>query len=121
MSKPYNPYAPSGPPAPLRKSQRLDPEIFQLPVEKMRRGYYSDKYFVRTREVLVAEGNSPVVTVQAFQKNKACVAGTDEAIAILKLCLTEGFEFGRDVTARALRDVTAPTRGSQFWRSRDPT
>ena len=34
---------------------RLDPEIFHLPVEKMREGYYSDKYFVRTRELLLKD------------------------------------------------------------------
>ncbi len=104
MPESYNPYSPSGPPMPLRKEKRLDPSIFQLPVEKMRRGYYSDKYFTRAREVLAAEGYDPLVTMQAFQKHPAWVAGTDEAIAILKLCLTEGYEFGRDVTARALRD-----------------
>ena len=32
------------------------------------------------------------------------MAGTDEAIAILRLCLSDGFEFGRDVSVRALRD-----------------
>ena len=31
---------------------RLDPAIFHLPVERMREGYYSDKYFVRARDVL---------------------------------------------------------------------
>ena len=29
---------------------RLDPATFQLPVEKMRDGYYSDAYFTFTRE-----------------------------------------------------------------------
>jgi hypothetical protein len=27
--------------------QRLEPQIFNLPLAKMRAGYYSDKYFVR--------------------------------------------------------------------------
>ncbi|MBT8336269.1 MAG: hypothetical protein KJO11_06655, partial [Gemmatimonadetes bacterium] len=82
--------ATSGPPPPLRRAERLDPSVFQLPADRMRAGYYSDKYFVRTREVLMAEGEAPLVTVQAFQRNLAWVSGTDEAIAILKLCLTEG-------------------------------
>lgn len=34
---------------------RLDPEIFNLPVAKMRAGYYSDKYFVRAREILLVK------------------------------------------------------------------
>lgn len=90
-------------PPPLRRETRLDPAIFNLPVERMRAGYYSDKYFVRTREVLQGEGLNPVVTVQAFQRNDAWVAGTDEAIAILRLCLSEGFDFS-DLDVRSLRD-----------------
>ena len=34
--------------APTR--QRLDPEVFRLPVERIRQGYYSDAYFNFTRE-----------------------------------------------------------------------
>lgn len=94
---------PAGPPPPLRREERLDPSVFHLPADRMRRGYYSDKYFVRTREVLQGEGTAPVVTMQVFQKNRAYVAGTDEAIAILKLCLTDGFDFG-DLEVWSLRD-----------------
>lgn len=65
---------------------RLDPEIFNLPIEKMRAGYYSDKYFVRTREVLRRDGASPNVVVQVYTKHDALLGGIDEAIAILKLC-----------------------------------
>ena len=52
----------------------------------MRQGYYSDKYFVRTREILKASGYSPNVTMQVFGKSSAFLGGMDEAIAILKLC-----------------------------------
>ncbi len=65
---------------------RLDPEIFHLPVERMRAGYYSDKYFVRAREILVADGHHTRVTMQVFGKQRASLGGIDEAIAILKLC-----------------------------------
>lgn len=65
---------------------RLDPAIFNLPVDKMRSGYYSDKYFTRTRDVLRRDGRSPNVTVQVFTKHDALLGGIDEAIAILKLC-----------------------------------
>lgn len=108
MKRP-NPHAPApatsgeGPPPPLRSEPRLDPQIFNLPVAKMRAGYYSDKYFVRAREVLLGEGLDPVVTMQVFQKHHAWVAGTDEAIAILKLCLSDGYDFG-DLDVRSLRD-----------------
>ena len=65
---------------------RLDPAIFNLPVERMRAGYYSDKYFVRTREILRADHYRPRVTMQVFGKQRAFLGGIDEAIAILKLC-----------------------------------
>jgi nicotinate phosphoribosyltransferase len=69
--------------------KRLDPDIFNLPVEKMRAGYYSDKYFVRARETLLADGFRPRVTMQVFGKAHAFLGGVDEAIAILKLCAIE--------------------------------
>jgi nicotinate phosphoribosyltransferase len=75
------------PPEPRRP--RLDPAIFNLPVEKMRAGYYSDKYFVRAREVLLADGYRPRVTMQVFGKAAAYLGGMDEAIALLKLCAFE--------------------------------
>ncbi|HMH55415.1 MAG TPA: hypothetical protein VK535_04070 [Gemmatimonadales bacterium] len=68
---------------------RLDPEIFNLPVAKMRAGYYSDKYFVRAREILLADRYRPRVTMQVFGKAQAFLGGVDEAIAILKLCAIE--------------------------------
>src|SRR5216117_4371579 len=68
---------------------RLDPEIFHLPVEKMREGYYSDKYFVRTRELLLKDNHRPCVTMQVFGKAHAFLGVSDEAIAILKLCSME--------------------------------
>ena len=70
----------------MPRRPRLDPEIFHLPVERMRTGYYSDKYFVRAREILVADGYHPHVTMQVFGKQHAFLGGIDEAIAILKLC-----------------------------------
>jgi nicotinate phosphoribosyltransferase len=66
--------------------KRLPPEIFDLPVEKMREGYYTDAYFNYARETLVADGRRPRVVMQTFQKKRAVLGGMDEAIAILKLC-----------------------------------
>jgi len=84
----------------MTRRARLDPEIFHLPVEKMRSGYYSDKYFVRAREILLAEGYHPRVTLQVFGKTHAFLGGIDEAIAILKLCAIEW----KDLDVRALHD-----------------
>jgi nicotinate phosphoribosyltransferase len=69
-----------------RRRKRLPPEIFDLPVEKMREGYYTDVYFNFARETLVADGRHPRVVMQVFQKQRAVLGGMDEAIAILKLC-----------------------------------
>ncbi|HEV8263692.1 MAG TPA: hypothetical protein VGQ06_01995 [Gemmatimonadales bacterium] len=70
----------------MARRQRLDPGIFHLPVEKMREGYYSDKYFVRARDLLRKDRHRPRVTMQVFGKAHAYLGGIDEAIAILKLC-----------------------------------
>src|SRR3989449_6254586 len=70
----------------MPRKERLDPSIFHLPAEKMREGYYSDKYFVRAREVLLKDRHRPCVTMQVFVKAHAFLGGIDEAIAILKLC-----------------------------------
>jgi nicotinate phosphoribosyltransferase len=65
---------------------RLDPAIFNLPVEKMRDGYYSDTYFNRAREILKLDNYHPRVRMQVFQRNASVLCGIDEAIAIIKLC-----------------------------------
>jgi nicotinate phosphoribosyltransferase len=70
--------------APTRS--RLDPEVFRLPVERIREGYYSDAYFNFTRRLLLDLDHRPPVTVQAFQKQTSVLGGIDEAIAVLKLC-----------------------------------
>jgi nicotinate phosphoribosyltransferase len=67
-------------------STRLDPDIFRLPVDRIREGYYSDAYFVLTKSLLEAEGEHPHVTLQVFQKHDSILGGIDEAIAILKTC-----------------------------------
>jgi nicotinate phosphoribosyltransferase len=82
------------------KTKRLPPEIFELPVEKMQEGYYTDAYFVHTREVLLRDGRHPRVVMQAFQKHDSYLGGIDEAIAVLKLCADDW----DDMTVHALYD-----------------
>src|SRR4051794_27783942 len=67
------------------KTGRLPVEVFRLPAEKIRSGYYSDSYFVLTKELLEAEGRHPIVTMQAFAKRAGLLGGIDEAVAILEL------------------------------------
>jgi nicotinate phosphoribosyltransferase len=68
------------------RRKRLPPDIFELPVEKMREGYYTDAYFNSTRDVLLADDRHPRVVMQVFQKHDSVLGGMDEAIAVLKLC-----------------------------------
>src|SRR5918997_6169787 len=68
---------------------RLPPEIFDLPVEKMREGYYTDAYFNFARAVLLRDDRHPRVVMQVFQKKHAVLGGMDEAIAVLKLCSSD--------------------------------
>jgi nicotinate phosphoribosyltransferase len=82
------------------RKKRLPPEIFDLPVEKMREGYYTDVYFNHARETLLGDGRHPRVVMQVFQKQHAVLGGMDEAIAILKLCSDDWDE----LTVHALYD-----------------
>ena len=101
------------------------PELFDLPVEKMRAGWYTDAYFNHARATLLEDGRHPHVLMQVFQKNDSWLGGMDEAIAILKLC---AHDHGRARDPRALRrrpdravgdgddDRRATTPPSRTWR-----
>jgi nicotinate phosphoribosyltransferase len=87
--------------APTRpRRERLDPTIFDLPVEKMRDGYYSDAYFNHTRSALLYDGRRPRVVMQVFQRKHAMLGGLDEALAIFELCSDDW----AGLTVHALRD-----------------
>ncbi|MBI5105978.1 MAG: quinolinate phosphoribosyl transferase [Solirubrobacterales bacterium] len=67
------------------ETARLDPAVFNLPVGRLRGGYYSDAYFVSTKRLLEEEDRHPQVLMQVFQKQESILGGIDEAIAILKV------------------------------------
>jgi nicotinate phosphoribosyltransferase len=66
--------------------ERLSPDVFRLPVDRIRAGYYSDAYFNLTKQLLEREDKHANVTMQVFQKKHSVLGGIDEAIAVLKLC-----------------------------------
>jgi len=66
------------------RPERLAPETFRLPVEKIRSAYYSDTYFALTKELLEARDEHPRVTMQVFAKREGLLGGIDEALAILR-------------------------------------
>jgi nicotinate phosphoribosyltransferase len=93
--------------AAVRRS-RLPAETFRLPVEDIRAGHYSDKYFVRTRQVLLAEGRHPRVLMQVFTRKAGTLCGMDEAIAVLRLSSDPP---GAPLVIHALRDGDTITLG----------
>jgi nicotinate phosphoribosyltransferase len=84
----------------VRDRRRLPPEIFDLPVDKIRAGYYSDAYFNHARATLQRDDRRPRVVMQVFQKRDAYLGGMDEALAILRL----GAEDWDGLTVHALHD-----------------
>jgi nicotinate phosphoribosyltransferase len=66
--------------------ERLPSSTFNLPVERLRDGYYSDAYFVNTKRLLEEDGHHPRVLMQAFQKKRSILGGIDEAVAVLREC-----------------------------------
>jgi nicotinate phosphoribosyltransferase len=64
---------------------RLDPAVFNLPVGRLRAGYYTDAYFNLAKETLEREGRHPRVLMQVFQKHESLLGGIDEAVAVLRL------------------------------------
>ena len=85
---------------PPRRRKRLDPALFNLPVERMRQGDYSDESAAHTRDVLRADGATVRVTMQISTMAGGLLGGMDEAIAILKLCADDW----ADLNVHALYD-----------------
>ena len=83
--------------------ERLAPEVFELPVDRIRDGFYSDAYFNHARATLLASGSHPRVLMQVFQRKHAILCGIDEAIAVLELC-SHGWD---SLDVRALHDGDA--------------
>ena len=68
------------------RADRLPPEIFDLPVEKMREGYYTDAYFDRHAHRAPRRRPPPARGDAGLPEHGSVLGGMDEAIAILKLC-----------------------------------
>jgi len=67
-------------------TERLRPDVFRLPIEKIRAGYKSDIYFARTKLILERDRRRGRVTMQVFQKHPdAVIVGTDQTLALLRV------------------------------------
>ena len=74
---------------PPRRRKRVDPALFELPVERIMRGDYSDVSVTHARAALRAEGRDARVTWQVSARRGGWLGGIDEAVALLKLCSDE--------------------------------
>jgi nicotinate phosphoribosyltransferase len=99
----------------MPERDRLSPDVFRLPVDRIRQGYYSDAYFVTTKRLLEQEHHHPHVTMQVFQKQSdGLLGGIDEALAILKLCSGHVGEGGEWVDAWPELTVAALSEGDEI-------
>jgi len=70
--------------APTR--QRLAPDVFRLPVDRIREGYYSDAYFNHTKMLLEEQGHRRdyVEAYRAWGKFLRRSGREDEALEVLE-------------------------------------
>jgi nicotinate phosphoribosyltransferase len=87
-----------------RRRKRLDPASFDLPVERIKAGYFTDKYLDRVRDALQAGGRARRVLVQVTSPVGGHVGGVDEAIALLKSSVDDW----------SVLDVSALYEGDRF-------
>jgi len=93
--------------------ERLPPETFRLPVDRIREGYYSDAYFNHTKTLLEHEGRFAPVVMQVFQRREAILGGIDEAIAVVKECAGRLGPDGEWVPGWEALDVRALHEGDE--------
>ncbi|WP_088103855.1 nicotinate phosphoribosyltransferase [Halalkalibacter urbisdiaboli] len=65
------------------KIKRLTNKTFKFD-ERIREGWFSAVYFLKTREIVEKYQANNIVTMQFFQKEHAIVCGTDEVIALIR-------------------------------------
>ncbi len=80
--------------------KRIAVEKFHFPVERIKSGYYSDAYFLRTEEILNGDNHHPRVMMQVFTREHVVVCGIDEVIALIKTCA----HHPEDIVINALYD-----------------
>lgn len=127
--------------------RRLPPSVFKLDVERMRQGWYSDKYFINIAETLAQlaaqgyrfGGKAPdlsdleldlagvdvggiEVEMQWFPRRQpSClVVGVDKALAILRECTGHFDQSGRFINTFEQMEVWAVQDGSEAAFDGDP-
>jgi nicotinate phosphoribosyltransferase len=69
-----------------RRRKRLEPATFNLPVERLRQGGSGDGSALRVRDILLQTQPDTRATVQITSEDACVLGGTDESVALLKLC-----------------------------------
>src|SRR5215207_8013324 len=81
-----------------RRRKRLDAGSFDLPVEELRRGAYGHPTALWTRDVLIADGRSPIVTAQFAAEQSGLLGGIDEGSQLAVHALYDGDRIDADET-----------------------
>ena len=84
-------------------TNRLPVSHFDFPVQKIKAGYYSDAYFLRTQEILNGDNYHPRILMQVFQRENQILCGIDQVIALIKTCAHNP----ENITIHALHDGDA--------------
>jgi nicotinate phosphoribosyltransferase len=71
---------------PPRRRKRLDPAVFNLPVDQIKAGFYSDVYLEKSRALVRQDKRPSTVLIQVTARETGYLGGIDETVAILKLC-----------------------------------
>ncbi len=82
---------------------RLAPYVFKVPIERVRAGYYADKYFTRYVDILRKDNLHQQVVYQVFPRADAIMAGLDEASAILRT--GTGYYTDEEKAAKLFQDL----------------
>lgn len=81
---------------------RFPADLFQFDA-RIRDGWLSDRYFVRTARTLSHSGRDPYVTLQFFAKRRGMLAGTFECVRMLQTQLARGYDY-EDLEVDTLHD-----------------
>src|SRR5450631_4328679 len=74
---------------PPRRRKRLDPSLFGLPVDLIRRGFYADAYAASARDLVRQDSRAAKVLMQFSGRTEGWLGGIDECVATLKLCVDD--------------------------------
>ena len=89
-------------------------DLFQFDA-RIRSGWLSDRYFLRTAATLRHAGRDPVVTMQVFAKQRGILAGVYEALRLFQTQLADGYD-PRDLEIDTLLEGDAINRhGGDEW------